>query len=482
MAVRTVADSRDRAWAPAMPLLVAAVLYLVVLAVAANLLNDPDTYWHLVVGDWILANGFPTGDPFSFTFAGAPWIAKEWLAQIIFALAHHLGGWTLVVVLSAAAIALAFALLTRLLMDELAPLPVLALVAVAFVLTAPHLVARPHVLALPVMVAWVGGLVRAVDRARRPPYMLLGLMVLWANLHGGFTLGIVLCIAAGLDAVAAAAPADRLRLAVRWIGFVLLTFVAAAVTPYGPESMVVTYRILSQSEALSVITEWRPADFSHIAGFEVVLLLAGGFALYRGFVLPPVRILVILGLLHLALSAERNGEILGLIAPLFLAAPLARQFPAARAGHEPAAARWRPATIAAGLSALLVPVTVALAVAGDYAPNQRITPDAAVKVLKRANPGPILNDYDFGGFLVFSDVPPFIDGRTELYGGAFTARHYRAVTLSDLDDFVRLLDEYGIAATLLSSTTPAVALLDRLPGWQRLYADDVAVVHVRAPR
>ena len=481
MAVRTVDDSRGQAWAPAMPLLVATVLYLVVLAVAANLLNDPDTYWHLVVGDWILANGFPTGDPFSFTFAGAPWIAKEWLAQIVFSLAHHLGGWTLVVVLSAAAIALAFALLTRFLMDELAPLPVLALTAVAFVLAAPHLVARPHVLALPVMVAWVGGLVRAVDRARQPPYMRLGLMVLWANLHGGFTLGIVLGIAAGLDAVVAATPADRLRLAARWIGFVLLTFVAASVTPYGPESMVVTYRILSQSEALSVITEWRPADFSHLAGFEVVLLLAGGFALYRGFVLPPVRILVILGLLHLALAAERNGELLGLIAPLFLAAPLARQFPAARAGREPAAFRWRPAAIAAGL-ALLVPATVALAVAGDSAPNRRITPDAAVKALKRANPGPVLNDYDFGGFLVFSDVPPFIDGRTELYGGAFTARHFRAVTLSDFSDFVRLLDEYGIAATLLSPTTPAVALLDRLPGWQRLYADEVAVVHVRAAR
>jgi hypothetical protein len=92
-----------------------------------------------------------------------------------------------------------------------------------------------------------------------------------------------------------------------------------------------------------------------------------------------------------------------------------------------------------------------------------------------------LNDYDFGGYLIFAGVAPFIDGRTDLYGGAFTARHHRAVTLADLPDFIALLDEYEIAATLLSPQTPAAALLDRLPGWRRLHADDVAVVHVRLP-
>ena len=51
--------------------------------------------------------------------------------------------------------------------------------------------------------------------------------------------------------------------------------------------------------------------------------------------------------------------------------------------------------------------------------------------------------------------------------------------LEDLADFVRLLDEYKIDTTLLFPSTQAVGLLDRLPGWDRIYADDVAVVHVR---
>ena len=110
-----------------------------------------------------------------------------------------------------------------------------------------------------------------------------------------------------------------------------------------------------------------------------------------------------------------------------------------------------------------------------------VTPANAVHTLRAATSGPILNDYNFGGYLDFVGIPPFIDGRAELYGEAFMLRHARALTLQNLPDFLRLLDEYRIGATLLAPSTPAVALLDRLPDWQRIYADDVAVVHLHRP-
>ncbi|MGB8747516.1 MAG: hypothetical protein WCD54_16340 [Pseudolabrys sp.] len=58
-------------------------------------------------------------------------------------------------------------------------------------------------------------------------------------------------------------------------------------------------------------------------------------------------------------------------------------------------------------------------------------------------------------------------------------RHDRALSLQNIPDFLRLLDGYRIQATLLAPSTPAVALLDRLPNRNRAYADDVAVVHLR---
>ena len=111
--------------------------------------------------------------------------------------------------------------------------------------------------------------------------------------------------------------------------------------------------LLGLGPALSLIGEWQPADFSHIAGAgDWRSSLGLGLALCRGFTLPPVRILILLGLMHLALSAERNGEILGLLAPLFLAAPLARQLPALRAApgnRRPAAAAAHGRRRAAGV-------------------------------------------------------------------------------------------------------------------------------------
>jgi hypothetical protein len=92
--------------------------------------------------------------------------------------------------------------------------------------------------------------------------------------------------------------------------------------------------------------------------------------------------------------------------------------------------------------------------------------------------GPVLNDYGFGGYLIFAGIPPFIDGRAELYGDEFIKRYVQAMLLES-DELPKLLDQYDIAWTLIAPERPAALLLDHLPGWRRLYADDIAVVHGR---
>src|SRR5690606_32611634 len=117
----------------------------------------------------------------SFTAAGTPWIAFEWLSEMALLAANKAAGWAGVAALTAAAAALALGLLTRFLIRELDTVPALVLAVTAFVLTAPHLLARPHVLVMPVMVAWVATLVRSMDRHSGPPFIALPLIALWAN-------------------------------------------------------------------------------------------------------------------------------------------------------------------------------------------------------------------------------------------------------------------------------------------------------------
>jgi hypothetical protein len=192
-----------------------------------------------------------------------------------------------------------------------------------------------------------------------------------------------------------------------------------------------------------------------------------------------VRALVVLGLIHFALAQVRNADLLAMLAPLYVAAPLARQF-GARAEDDAAGSARGVNLTAFDLTALgVMIVATGLALARDVRPAPHNTPEAAVANAGLAKAGPVLNDYGFGGYLIFAGIPTFIDGRGELYGGEFIARYNRDVSLADLRDFLALLDQYKFGATLLAPDTPAIALLDRLPDWQRVYSDDVAVVHKR---
>jgi hypothetical protein len=177
-------------------------LYGLQLYAGSRLLRDPDTLWQITLGQWIVAHrAVPQVDMFSFTMHGQPWISTQWLAQVLYAQAWSVAGWAGPVVLAAAAIALTFALLARELTRRLSDSAALIFVAAAITLTAEHLLARPHVLAMPVMVAWVAGLIAAADRRSAPSFALLPLMALWANLHGGFVLGLALIAPIALDAV-----------------------------------------------------------------------------------------------------------------------------------------------------------------------------------------------------------------------------------------------------------------------------------------
>jgi len=463
----------------AMPWLAAAGVYVLLIALAPRLLSDPDTYSHIALGRWMLEHhAVPTTDPFSATLRGTHWVAFEWLSQIAFAIAHRLGGWIGVVALAAAALATALGLLARFLLREWQPNAVLIALLAAILLTAPHILARPHILALPVMVAWIATLIRAVDTRSPPPWLLLPLMTLWANLHGSFTFGLAMIAPIACDALWHAPHSQRSSAARQWIFFAVLALGAACLNPYGPEMILVTFRTAALGAALTTVTEWRPQDFAHLGVFEMIMLGTFGFALYRGATLPLLRIVMVLGVLHLSLSQVRHADLLGMLVPIFLARPLAEQFGTLASGRTDMTLRPSAWPAAAALI-LLIGVTGLISLRKDVSPPVRITPANAIHSTDIAKVGPILNEYDFGGYLDFVGLAPFIDGRGELYGEAYMLRHHRALSLEDLPDFLRLLDEYRIGATLLTPSTPAVALLDRLPEWKRVYGDDVAVVHTR---
>src|SRR5579871_2277727 len=432
-----------------LPLWIGAAIYAVLIIGGNRLLLDPDTQWQITVGQWILDHrAVPHTDVYSFTMRGQPWISTQWLAQVLYAKSFAWFDWTGPVALAAAASAATFALLARYLVRHLSDSAALTFVAVAFALTAPHILARPHVLALPIMVAWIGEMIAASDRREAPSFVLLPLMALWANLHGGFVFGLMMIGPVALDGVIAAQATVRISLALRWALFALLAVVASCCTPYGWESLLASRKILELGSALPLITEWHAADFTTVHPLEVCLLGGIGLVLYRGITLPPMRIVILLGLVHMALSQGRAAEILALLSPLVLAGPLARQIDSAKTASSHVATPVRSAVIA-GLAVVLAMSTLSFAAMHRFAPYTGNSPVQAVTELKKLNFERVFNDYDFGGYLIASGVAPFIDGRTELYGEKFFVDHNNASGLMEPDNLFRLLEAYKIQATLM---------------------------------
>jgi hypothetical protein len=484
------------AWALSWPLVLGMALFVCLTnADGLPLLADPDSHWHIAVGNWMLAHGtVPTVDTFSFTFAGQPWIAKEWLSQLLMALAYNTGGWGGVAALSAAAVGASFALLLRFLLRDLTLLPAALFTLAAIVMTAPHFLARPHLLAFPVMLWWVAGLVRAVEERRAPEPLLLLAMLLWANLHGGFTLGLVLCGAFALDAIVGARDAvERKALFIAWAKFGVASVLVACITPYGPESILVTLRIFGLGEALGTISEWKSPDFQGQPLQELILLVALYAALSRGLKLPLVRLLIVIGLVHLYLRYARNAELLAMLAPLVIAPLLARQWPSLRPDPDAGGGgllvqRMRALARPAGHAAMALCLAVAALYAGGMirlagiTPPSATMPSAALDYARDAGlKGHVLNHYNYGGYLIGAGVPTFIDGRGELYGGEFIKRFADVVNLRGEESLEQLLERHAIEWTLLPKNQPANKLLARLPGWRQAYADEASTIFVRAP-
>lgn len=462
------------------PLYVAVFIFVLMLCLATRLLGDPDTYFHIAAGSWIWAHhAVPSTDPFSATMRNTPWIAHEWLSGLILAAAYQGGGWAGVVAATAAAIAATFFLLARFLGRILSPVATLLGIIPSFMLASPHLLARPHVFAMPLLVAWTAALAQARESDRPPSLLLLPLMTLWANLHGGFVFGLALIAAYALDALVAAPDWPQRRIvAKQWAMFLLATILASLVTPYGIKGPLFAFHLMSLTYALSVVNEWRSMDFGSFQPMElwIIALLGLGFAMRLR--LPLVKLAMLLGLVHLGLAHRRDSELLALVAPILLAAPVAETIRATAARIVPKAPQARQWLAGA------VVMTIATGVAlwhGIKHDDQRVAPSNAIAAAAAAGlTGPVLNSYTFGGYLIFAGTAPFIDGRVDLYGDDFMHAYMDATSAKDqaLQD---ALDRYHIQWTLLEPQMSAVIALDHLPGWERVYADKYAVIHRRVP-
>lgn len=443
----------------------------------AKVFGDGDVSWHIAAGRWILANqAVPATDPFSFTMGGQPWVAFEWLSQIVYATAFDAAGYAgLAAVVGLALMALhlvVFLFLRR----RVGPIAMLVAFVAMDAILVTFVLARPHVLVWPVAAAWTAVLLDRRDRGRPPPLAFALLMTLWANLHGSFILGFVIAGAIALDALIAA-QWNR-RALTGWLLFGLFALGAALVNANGIAGFLHPVTVMGL-ENLAYIEEWKPSSPSHTPLFYGVLVIMLAALLVRGVKLSPGELLLLLFLLLLAFMQVRQQAWLAIVAPLILAPRLASQ---GRADAPPAFASvasrrpWIAATLVVGLLAVTARLAVPLQPTEDVANPRTLLANIPAELRSQ----PLLNEYSFGGPLILAGIKPYIDGRSDMYGDAFMA-DYAKISDGDMARFDRAVRKHGIGWTMLPPKSRLTEALDASPQWRRIYADKVGVIHVRRP-
>ena len=466
----------------------AAILFFGLLAMTARHAIDPDLWWHLRTGQWIVENGhIPHADPFSFTRAGQAWVSHEWLTEIIFyELWKHLGAPGLIA-FSAIVTAAGFMLLYLRCPGK--RYWAAAATVIGALAAAPSFGSRPQMFTF----TFASLLLWLIETGERRPRLLLWippLFLLWLNLHAGFALGLALLFAYGLGLVLETAlgntpwPQSRpllIRIALLFVACLLLV----PLNPSGAQLYRYPLDTLRSPGMRSLIAEWFSPDFHQdmyrpllFVWLSLLIALAYSRARPRGRVMLPLLLTA-----FAALDAARHVPIFILLAMPVIAAALPQTSSSVSfATHRPPS-RFRPIFVGSliVLMALLACGKWITLARSQEAREAKTFPARAVAAMHTGDfPRNIFVYYDWGGYVIWKLYPQyrvFVDGRADLYGDELL-RQFK-VTVQLRNGWKHVLDTWHVDTVLAPPSSALSQALVLEPEWHTAYADSEAILLVR---
>ncbi|HNT73739.1 MAG TPA: hypothetical protein PKH77_01830 [Anaerolineae bacterium] len=483
-------------------------------AMALREIHDPDLWWHLATGRYIWEQRqIPRVDVFSHTMRGTRWYTHEWLAEVIFYGLYRLGGEAALIVGAAGIVALT--LMTLYAQCQSRPYAAAFVVILGAVASAITWGVRPQMFTFLFAALYMGLIEKyrqrmndqkqisstdSIDedgqKIRANPFNPLNflhsdvgllcafplLMIVWVNAHGGYFLGLallagVICGDGLARLVGWVSPRTLSWAALRALGIALGGCVLATlINPNGYHMLWYPFETLTSSAMQTYIQEWASPNFHNSDFWPFAALLLGGAALMVGLRHRPDLTdgLLFFGLGGAGLLSARHIPLFVVIAvPVVSRALTAAKVPQSRRNFT--ALNW--AILALALLATGARLYVVLE--KNRADRATRYPQAALAYIEShgLRDAAIYNSYKWGGYLVWQDIPVFIDGRADVYGDAFIEQFLTAY-------FVRpgwraALDAYRPDYVLIEARATLAVLLDEAPEWERVYTDDVSVIFVR---
>jgi hypothetical protein len=471
------------------------VLFLCVFVMATRPITDPDFWWHLRTGQYIWETGsIPRHDVFSFTLPNQPWITHEWLTEVFLYAIYAVSGQGALILVFAGIITAAFALLYL----QCPGRPYLASFVVVWgaITSAVTWGVRPQMISL--LLSAVFLYILHLYRRGKTQYIWLlpPLMVLWANMHGSFFLGLVFpaahVVGATIDNLVGRGDAARLsRRDVRRLAVVtVITAVAPVLNPNGLKLLTYPFGTLGSPAMQQYIVEWFSPDF-HLPQFQpfalFIILLLAGLALSRRTP-GPTELLFMTGFGYASLLSARHIPIFVLTTTPLLADQLLHVWHRTEWSKRYGARKRHPGTVTIVVNWVLLGVLLLsgaakadYTLAGNAAAQRDAFPIAAVDFLDESQiGGNMYNLYHWGGYLLWRVYPErrvFIDGRADVYGEKLIDEYLQVYQLRET--WQDPLDRYRVTVTIIDNGSPLSTMLSERDDWRRVYADDQAIIFTR---
>ncbi len=362
----------------------------------------------------------PHVDPFSGPNAGKPWEAYSWLFELLVAKLFQSLGLTGIVAYSAGMVLAITVALHRLIKRLHSDFSVVMMLIFASCLGIGHLYTpRPWMFTILFFVLEVDILMHARKTGRtRELAWLPVIFALWSNIHIQFIDGLVVLGLAAAEAIASRWNIGlKTRLRAPWLCVALSASVLATwINPFGWHIYRVAFDLASQPGVLNKISELQAIPFRDLNDFSVLFLaLAATAALAwdKRFRVFEVGLLVFA--VVVSFRSQRDVWVMATAA----AAILASTIPTRR---NATVRLPKFGTMLAIVAAALLVFTGfrVMRVNNDLLAKQveKTFPVAAVNAIQaNGYTGPLCNDFNWGGYLVWSlRIPVSIDGRAAFYG------------------------------------------------------------------
>lgn len=460
-------------------------LFLGILIRAVQDANDPDMWWHLATGRLILDDSsIPKADPFSYTVSGTRWYTHEWLAEVGMYGIYLVGGKEALIAASALVVTFTF-VLVYLQCSARPHVAVFLVLAGAFASSVTWGV-RPQILTMAGL-ALSGLLLIWYRRGSRWPLVAFPVLTaVWVNLHAGYLLGLAF-LAANLVgdglALLLRRPGQQTLPWGRWRSLVvsaLASLAAANLNPNGLAMLRYPFDTLTSSAMSAYIQEWASPDFHHPAFWPFALLLMGGMvivAMAKRRPLEPSDLVMYVAFSLAALHSSRHIALFAVLAPPIVSRSVSWN-PASLRSTTTRLSLWLNwLLLLAGLGA--VGLRFRYVVVQDPVHEAQFYPQAALEAIRSQGiiEQHVFNSYNWGGYLIWHEIPVFIDGRADVYGDEFIEDYL--VTYRSQPGWRGLLETYDVGYILIEAGQPLSALLAEAPEWDHVYHDDVADVFLQ---